>query len=142
MSSLSDSFRRLADQIDQAEGKVRAAASQQQADLRAEVDDARQRADKKSSELRAKAAEASDRADGGWHQIQDDWDAHVARLRQRIDQKKAELDRHEAEVDAEHAETDAAYAIDFAAASIEEAEYAVLDAILAREEADSLAATA
>ena len=141
MSSLSDDFRKLADQIDEAEANVEAASSQQTAELQSKVDEARKSADKQSAELQAKAEEASDRASSGWKQIQDDWNAHVARVRQRIDHKKAELDRNEAELDAEYAESDAADAIDFAAASIDEAQYAVLDAILARANADAVAAT-
>ena len=41
---------------------------------------------------------------------------------------------------ADHAEADAIAAVDFASAALEEAEYAVLDARLARMEADDLAA--
>src|SRR4051812_46695695 len=84
MSSLSDSFRKLADQIDQAETNVKAASSQRKAELQAKVNEARGRADKQSAELHAKAEEASDRAGNGWQQIQDDWNAHVARARQRV----------------------------------------------------------
>ena len=141
MSSLSDSFRKLADQIDEADANVKAASSQRKEELQSKVDEARKTADKQSAELHAKAEAASDSASSGWKQIQDDWNAHVARVRQRIDQKKAELDRNEAELDAEYAESDAADAIDFAAASIEEAQYAVLDAMAARADADALAAT-
>src|SRR5829696_3704569 len=108
MSSLSDSFRKLADQIDVAEANVKTASSQGKADL----------------------------------QAQDDWKSHVQRIRQRVDEKKAEFDRDEAEYEAENAESDALDAIDFAAAAVEEAEYAVLDATLARADADTLATTA
>jgi hypothetical protein len=47
-----------------------------------------------------------------------------------------------AESNAENAEEDASFAIDYAYAAIEEAEYAVLDAALARKQADELAASA
>ena len=40
MSSLSDSFRKLADQIDEAEANVRAASSQDKAELQAKVAEA------------------------------------------------------------------------------------------------------
>jgi hypothetical protein len=45
-----------------------------------------------------------------------------------------------AERDAEWAEIDAYEAVQFAQAAIEEAEYAVLDAVLARKDADVMAA--
>ena len=45
-----------------------------------------------------------------------------------------------AEHDAEWAEADAIDAVNFASAAIEEAEYAVLDAVLARRRADVMAA--
>src|SRR6476661_6073113 len=82
--TLSDSFRKLADQIDAADANVKAAQVQDKADLKASVDAARKSADKQSAELRAKAEEASQRAKSGWQEVQDDWDAHVQRLRQRI----------------------------------------------------------
>src|SRR3954447_19190003 len=142
MSSLSDSFRKLADQIDEAQVNIKAASSQGKAELQAKVDEARRSADEQSARLHAKAEETSDRASSGWQEVQDDWNGHVERLRQRIDQKKDEIDRNDAEFDAEIAESDAADAIDFAAAAVEEAEYSVLDATLARADADALAASA
>ena len=48
----------------------------------------------------------------------------------------------DAELTAENAEDDASFAIEYAYAAIEEAEYAALDATLARMEADELAAAA
>jgi len=65
----------------------------------------------------------------------------VARVRERIAAKKAELDRDVAERRAARAEDDALDAIDFAGAALDEAEYATLDAVLARREADELAAS-
>jgi hypothetical protein len=53
--------------------------------------------------------------------------------------RRAEHDVDRANNRAENAEVDAAFAIDYAVAAIEEAEYAVLDASLARMEADELA---
>ena len=55
--------------------------------------------------------------------------------------RKEEIDLDKAQANAETAEGDASFAIDYAYAAIEEAEYAVLDAALARKEADELAAS-
>jgi hypothetical protein len=49
------------------------------------------------------------------------------------------VDLHRAQSKADNAEDDAAFAIDYAYGAIEEAEYAVLDAALARMDADELA---
>jgi hypothetical protein len=53
--------------------------------------------------------------------------------------REAEIDAKEALRRADAAEEDALFAIDYAYGTIEEAEYAVLDAILARMDADDLA---
>ena len=65
---------------------------------------------------------------------------HVAKIREDIDTKRAEHDADRAEKIAEKREDDAAFAVQFAYAAIEEAEYAVLDAALARAEADEASA--
>jgi hypothetical protein len=56
--------------------------------------------------------------------------------------KKAEHDLASAQRDADWAESDAVNAVDFALAAAEEAEYAVLDAALARANADAMASSA
>ena len=56
----------------------------------------------------------------------------------RVENRKAEHDLHKAEGRADRAEEDARFAIDFAYSAIVEAEYAALDAALARVEADEL----
>jgi hypothetical protein len=54
---------------------------------------------------------------------------------------KEQVDAKKAEIRADDAEDDALFAIDYAYATIEEAEYAVLDAIAARKNADEFAMT-
>jgi hypothetical protein len=56
--------------------------------------------------------------------------------------KKAEHEVASVERDAEWAESDAVNAVDFALVAVEEAEYAVLDAALARGNADTMASSA
>jgi hypothetical protein len=60
-------------------------------------------------------------------------------VRQSIDDKKDQRDARRAEARADDAEADALFAIDYAYGAVEEAEYAVLDAISARMEADDRA---
>jgi hypothetical protein len=61
--------------------------------------------------------------------------ATTAKIRQR---KKDQIDAHEAANDADWAEAYAADAIDFALDAIDEAEYAALDAVYPRANADTL----
>ena len=103
------------------------------------VDEARKKADERAAVLRAKSEEVPDSAERQWHQVQSDWDGHVKRIRERMDAKKDAFDVKIAEHDAEWTEADAIDAVDFASAAIEEAQYAVLDAVLARRKADVMA---
>jgi hypothetical protein len=80
--------------------------------------------------------QVDDLADPEFHPAADD-----RLVAARIDAKKAVHDADVAERDAEWAEADALDAIDFASSAVEEAEYAVLDAMLARKDADVLAAS-
>jgi hypothetical protein len=68
-------------------------------------------------------------------------DARVAALRTERDDHRAVHDRKKAERRAEDAEADAAYAVEFALQMLDEAQYAVVDAILARIDADEVAAS-
>jgi hypothetical protein len=137
----SDSFTKLKEQVEKAERRVNEAGSQDKAELQAKVDEARKNADDLAAELLAKTRQASDQAEGHWQEVRSDWDQHIKRIRGRIDTKKAAHDADVAERDAEWAEADALDAIDFASSAVEEAEYAVLDAMLARKDADVLAAS-
>lgn len=137
----SDRFTKLSTQVEKAQRNIEASAAEDKAQLASRVAEARKSADDHADQLRAKTQDASHRAEGQWHKIQGDWDAHVQRIRQRIDDKKVQLDLKDAENEADWAEADALEAVDFAAAAIEEAEYAVLDAAQARMDADALAAS-
>jgi hypothetical protein len=139
--SVSDPFVKLKEQVEAADSRIRAAAAQDTAELKAMVDEARKHADEHAAGLGAKSEEVAGQPDrSGWQQVQSDWHEHNKRMRASIDAKKAELDADQAESDAEWAAADAADAIEFASAAIEEAEYAMLDAVLARKDADVRAA--
>jgi hypothetical protein len=91
--------------------------------------------------LRAKTQEAGDKAESQWQEVLEPGLSTSSVTRRRIDERQAAMGQV-AENDADWAEADALDAIDYAAAAIEEAEYAVLDAQLARVTADSLRAAA
>ena len=138
MGSATKSFAKLKEQVDLAAKTVASAASEDEKAVQAKLDEARKDADARAADLRARTQEASDDAADNWHKIRTDWDQHVARSRKRIDEAKAQLDVSAAVQDMEWAENDAIDAIDFASAAITEAEYAVLDAVRARQNAEAL----
>jgi hypothetical protein len=69
------------------------------------------------------------------------WNKHIDKIRKDVGNRKEEHDIKRAEHHAEHREDDAEAAVAYAYAAFEEAEYAVLDAMLAREDANEVAAT-
>jgi F0F1-type ATP synthase membrane subunit b/b' len=140
--SVKDNFAKIKEQGDKADRTVKAAAEQNQAEIKAKVDEARRDADERAAELRAKTDKAArEGKESHWREMQADLDLHIERVRQRMDAKKAAVDADVAASDADWAETDAEDAIAFALSAIVEAEYATLDAMLAREDAAKLAAS-
>jgi len=75
-----------------------------------------------------------------WNDLQRSWNEHIAKIREDIDAKRFEHDVERAQRWAERAGDDAWFAVGYAYAGIAEAEYAVLDAVLARMEGDEQSA--
>ena len=138
---MKDNFAKLKEQAEKADRTVKAAEEQNQAEIKAKVDEARRDADARAAELRAKTDEAAREGESNWREMQADLNRHIERVRQRMDAKKAAVDADVADADADWAEDDAEDAIAFALSPITEAEYATLDAMLAREDAAKLAAS-
>ena len=88
--------------------------------------------------MKANMAEAQAETATGWETMKDQWQAHVAQLHQRAGDKRAERDARKTELKAEAAEEYADDAIGFAIAAVQEAEYAVMDAMLARADANAM----
>ena len=140
--SASEQLDKLAGRAKQSEENVEHAKEEGQAELKARVQRARESSEKHAAELKSGASGASGakaKASNWWTDVQDDWNKHIDKIRKDVDNRKEEHDVKRAEHRAEHREDNAEAAVSFAYAAIEEAEYAVLDAILAREEADQLA---
>jgi hypothetical protein len=135
--AVSDDLSRLSVRAKQAEDRAAAAKAQAHDQLQQAVQDARDSTQQTADKLRAGSAAVADRADN----IQRSWDEHLAKARERMDARKARHAADRAESDAEDAESYAAYSIDLAYSAIEEAEYAVLDAVLTRHDADEAART-
>jgi hypothetical protein len=139
--ALSDQLASLAARAKQAEERADAAKQKARTDLESDVSDARASAEAQGEKLRETAEAGKDKVSGRWNELQQSWNAHIAGVREDIDERHARHDRAEARREAELAEDDAAYAIDYAYAAVEEAEYAVLQATLAQMDADALEAT-
>jgi hypothetical protein len=145
--SVTDNFAKLKEQVEEADRAVKAAAEQNQAEIQSKVDEARRDADQRAAELRTKTENAdregeSDReGKSQWREMQADLNRHIERVRERMDAKEAAVSADVADRDADWAEADAKDAIDFALSAIVEAEYATLDAMLARKNAAQLAAS-
>jgi hypothetical protein len=137
--TLSDQLARLAERAKQAEIRADAARTNAKADLETDVSAARASAEAQADKLRETAESGETQVSDWWNDAQKSWSGHLAAVRHNIDEKKAQHDLADARRTADFAAGDAEYAIDYAYAAVEEAEYAVLDATLARMEADDLA---
>ena len=132
----------LSEKASEAEANANAAKAKDKAALEQRVDDAKAAAKQTSDDLKASAKEAKDETTQWWGQVQDNWNSHVAKVHKDVEEAKANRKADQAEKRAERAEANAAAAVEFAYAAIEEAEYQVLNAALARVDAeDAEAAT-
>jgi len=75
-----------------------------------------------------------------WQELHNAVDDHFAVVRDNAVQHHVEHDRRRAEHHADIAEQDAAVAVDFARYALEQSDYAVIEAAIARADADELAA--
>ena len=140
--ALSDELAKLTARAKETETRAAAARSKARADLEQEVSSARAAAQAQGDKLRQKATDSEGRISDWWVDAQKSWNEHIAAIQGDIETKKAELDVGKARRKAVRREDDAILAIDYAYGAIEEAEYAVLDAVLTRKEAEELSAGA
>lgn len=138
--ALSDELTKLAARAKEAETRTAAARDEARADLEREVASARAGAQEQAEKLRQAAEEGKAEVSGWWTDVQKSWNAQVARVREDVEGTKEKHDVHMARARADDAEGYASFAIDLAYSAVVEAEYATLDAVLARKEADQLAA--
>ena len=133
MKPLSEQLEDLSVRAKKAEDDAAAAQKEAHAAIQARVD--KLQAD---TATRMATASAKDAAIGRWTTLQQQVKAENDRIRADIDAKKAEHDAARAERKAERAEDNAAAAIAFAYDTVVYAESAVLDAIMARADADAV----
>jgi hypothetical protein len=138
---MSADFSQLTEKVNEAQAQIKGTMSKGRDELRAQVEQAQAIAEQQADEMRANNTQGMEEAATNWQAMQDKWHSHIAQLHQRAADKKAERDVHRAELKAEEAEGYAQDAIGFAIVAAQEAEYAVLDAALARSDADALTRT-
>jgi hypothetical protein len=137
--AVSDQLTSLAARTKLLEDRAAAAQTKSKSTLEQDVKAARESAGEQADGLRQRAEISQGLISSRWDNMQRSWNKHVADIRQDIDDKHAAHDLKKAQQNADQADADAEFAIDFAYGAVEEAEYAVLDATLARMEADELA---
>jgi hypothetical protein len=141
MKPLSEQLNELANRVKKSEDFVNAARAKDRAFLDNERETLKTSIDNGKAQMKADAAADADETRSWWNDTRRSIDARSAELRARRDDHRAERTLKRAERRAEDAEQDAAYAVDFALSMLDDAEYAVADAVLARLDADELAAS-
>jgi hypothetical protein len=136
--ALSDQLSDLVAKTKQVEDRVAAARQKTKLELQADVDNARESSQAQADALHAQAQASKGKISAWWDKLAGSWHEHVAAVRQGVEERKAAHDAKAAQRAAEKADGDASYAIDYAYAAIEEAQYAVLDSLLAHQHADEL----
>jgi hypothetical protein len=137
--ALSDQLTKLAARAKEVEDHAAAAKAQAKSDLQQEVKNARESAQAQADKLHEHTEKTKGEISDWWNDLGREWKRQIDSIRREVDKGRAEHDLKHAQHVAERADEDAAFAIDYAYAALVEAEYAVLDAYLAHEEADELA---
>jgi hypothetical protein len=108
------------------------------ADLEQRVASARKSADEQADKLRHSAETSKAEISGRLSDVQRSWNEHISRVREDLEDKRAKHDVHVAQRRADDAEEYAWFTADHAYSAVVEAEYAALDAVLARMDADQM----
>jgi CHASE3 domain sensor protein len=125
--AISDELAGLTARAKEAQARAESVRDKAGAEIEQHVSSARAAAEARADELRQKA---------------DDGKGRISAAREEIATRKAEHDVHKARKVADEAEDQASFVIDLAYSAVVEAEYAALDAYLARAKADELSAAA
>jgi hypothetical protein len=136
--ALSDQLTKLAARAKELEEHAAAAQAKARSELEQDVQRARDSAEAQGDALRASAEDSKRGVSSWWDGVQQSWNEHMSVARQNLRDAENAVDVKTAQMDADQADDDAAFAIDFAYSAIDEAEYAVLDAILAHKNLDEL----
>jgi hypothetical protein len=138
MKPLSEQLTELSARAKQAEDSATAARTEDREAVQARVDQLQADASARGARVHADAAAAKDTVTGRWTALQTQVKTGIDGIKTDIDARKREVDAGRAERKAERAEDNATSAISFAQDAIDYAESAVLDAVIARSDADAL----
>jgi len=141
MKPLSEQLEELSERAKKSEDFVAAARAKNRTYIAEEREELKKSIATGKAQLNAAASATTDKARSSWDDVRGSIEARAAKLRAEREERHAEHDLKKAEHRADDAEQDAVYAIGFALQMLDEAEYAVADAVLARIDADELAAS-
>jgi hypothetical protein len=136
VNKLSDQLTALADRTKKTEDTVDAARAKDRAKLEAQRDAIKASANEHAEAAKADATGAKSKVDAKWDAARASVDAHFAAMREHAQQRRAEHDEAKAGHHADVAEQDACDAIDVALYALDRAEDAIIDAAIARADAD------
>ena len=137
--ALSDHLSRLAARAKQAETRVTGVREEARADVEEDLASARESAQEEAARMRRAAEGNKERVSNWWGDMQTSWNQHLSRVREDMESKKVKHDVHKTQRRADEAEQYALFMIDLAYSAVVESEYAALDAVLARMDADEMA---
>jgi hypothetical protein len=138
MKPLSEQLADLSARAKKAEDDAAASRTEQRAKIQDRVDKLQADTAARTAKVTAAGVAAKDAVVGQWQTLQQQAKANNDRIRADIDAKKAEHEKVHAQHKAERAEDSAAAAIAFAYDAIDYAEAAVLDAVIARSDANAV----
>ena len=140
MQKLSAALLDLASRVKRVEDSAAAVDAKNRAKLQARREELEAAIDESQVELAAAATQAKEAANGKWSKIKTSVEGRVDDMRADFAKWQVEIKEDRAERAAEDAEYDAVVAVNLAAYCLDAAEWAVVQAELARGEADQLAA--
>jgi hypothetical protein len=140
MQKLSAALLDLASRVKRVEDSAAAVEEKNRAKLQARREELEAAIDDSHIELAAAATQAKESTRSKWSQVKTAIEGQVSDMRADFAKWQAEIKEDRAEQDAENAEYDAVVVVNLAAYCLDAAEWAVVQAELARGEADQLAA--
>lgn len=142
MQPLSEQLQDLAQRVKKIEDSASAVRKKDHAELERRLNQLNSDIKATGQKIETSAADAKENVRSGWADIKRRIDERLTDARAKLQERKAERDVNKAERRAQAAEDDAADAIAFAVYLLDQAEYAVVDAALARAAAEDLRAAA
>src|SRR2546421_8103769 len=139
MKALSEQLSVLSDRVKKTEDVVAAARQKNRGNLENQRDRLRTSIAERNANIEEHLAAAKGKAEASWGETRSSIQHWFTTIQAAADERRAERGIKKAERHADIAEQDAADAIDLALYVLEQAEYAVVDAALARADADELA---